>query len=175
MEYKRLPQGRARLVAETKERRLRESILEPDTRAGLAARVKALVGDNTVAAAKRTGVSQSAIHKLADGKTLAPYLGTVARIARAYSRSIDWLLWGDEAVEGQRDFRDFPHSRVDQLYRNMMHPAAVRVFGGRVSVQERHEAIIAVAREERYSREELAELHDRIAASLRLDEGGDVA
>jgi transcriptional regulator with XRE-family HTH domain len=156
-------------VAEDK----RERNLDPQEAAGLAMRVRELIGENFDEAARRTGLSAAPLNKLANGQTVQPTLKVVSSIARTYGKSIDWLLWGDVVAEQgtERHLSEHPHSRPEQLYRHMMHPATVQAFGGRVTHHDRHAAMLAVARDEGYTSEELAELHELIATALRHQEG----
>ena len=139
--------------------------LERELVLGLAERVNRLIGSNFEEAGRRTGQSAAALYKLAHGQTNEPSLRVVAHVARTYNTTVEWLLWGEAGPE--KDFREYPHSRAEQLYRHMMHPASVQAFGDRVSHHDRHSAILAIARAEGYSDEEMAELHSLIATSLR--------
>ncbi len=66
--------------------------------AAIAERVRLLVdrrdGGVILAASRRTGVTQSALHRMYHGEVAEPALGNLAKIARAYGVSLNWLVEG---------------------------------------------------------------------------------
>ena len=82
--------------------------------------IRRYFGGNALEAARKWGVSQPTVHRLATGKTTSPRASTLGRIARYHDTTIEALLYGkgpDPLVPGPmpiveyREFRDV----VDRL------------------------------------------------------------